>query len=144
MGREYAGGPAARLQQRDERQGHRPLNRRHNEFYDWPDHAPNNGKGPRGSDYTAYGRLHDLGVTTIAAGNDLLDTRMADLCEDIKAEGIIIYTIVYGAKPNAQTKALFQTCATTPDYYYYAPDGATMKAVFKKVGRQLGNLRIAH
>lgn len=115
-----------------------------NQFYDWPDHTPNSGKGPRGSDYTAYGRLQDLGVSTIAAGNDLLDTRMADLCTAIKNEGIIMYTITYGSKPDANTKKLFQNCATSPDYYFHAPDGATMKAVFKKVGRQLGNLRISH
>lgn len=114
-----------------------------NEVYDWPDHTPNSGKGPRGSDMTAYGRLLDMGVSSIAAGNDLLDARMATLCTDIKREGIIIYAITFGAKPNAQTKLLFQTCATTPDYYFHAPDGATMKAVFKKVGRQLGNLRIS-
>ncbi|MFO1127362.1 MAG: TadE/TadG family type IV pilus assembly protein [Rhodospirillales bacterium] len=115
-----------------------------NQFYDWPDHTPNNGKGPRGSDYTAYGRLYDMGVTSIDAGNDLLDSRMADLCTKIKAEGIIMYTITYGATPDKATKALFQSCATSPDYYFHAPDGATMKAVFKKVGRQLGNLRISH
>ncbi|MFO1154187.1 MAG: pilus assembly protein TadG-related protein [Rhodospirillales bacterium] len=116
-----------------------------NQFYDWdqPD-GKSSPDGPRGSDYTAYGRLNDLGVSTIAAGNDLLDTRMATLCTKIKAEGIIMYTITYGATPDKATKTLFQNCATSPDYYFHAPDGATMKAVFKKVGRQLGNLRISH
>lgn len=127
-----------------------------NEFYDYDQEEIVNGKGrskgtpqvhpdgPRGSDFTAYGRLFDLGVATISAGNALLDNRMASLCTDIKKEGIIIYAITYGASPDKATKKMFQTCATSPDYYFHAPDGPTMKAIFKRVGRQLGNLRIAH
>jgi Flp pilus assembly protein TadG len=115
-----------------------------NQFYDWPNHQPNNGVGPGGSDVTAFGRLHDLGVATLAAGQDLLDDRMAEMCETMKEEDIILYTITFGAKPDAQTKTLFQNCATTNDYYFHAPDGATLKNVFRTVGRQLSNLRIAH
>jgi hypothetical protein len=62
----------------------------------------------------------------------------------MKEEEIILYTITFGSKPDAQTKALFQDCATSSDYYFHAPDGATLKSAFRTVGRQLSNLRIAH
>jgi Flp pilus assembly protein TadG len=117
-----------------------------NEVYDH-----NSDKLPRGSDFTAYGYLYDMlddsgnkTITSIAKGNELLDKRMAGMCEDIKKNGVIIYAITYGSKPDAATQTLFGKCATSPDYYYHAPDGAKMKSVFKKIGRQLGNLRIAH
>lgn len=122
-----------------------------NEVYDHKDASKGHYEGPRGSDFTAYGRLYDMlddngnaTITSISKGNDLLDSRMASLCQDIKQTGIIIYTITYGSKPDTQTKQLFEKCATVPAYYFHAPDGATMKSVFKKVGRHLSSLRIAY
>ena len=108
-----------------------------------------NGGGPRGSDFTAYGRLHDAsfmgpGTTaTVAQGRANLDTRMTTVCNRMKAEGILIYTITFGTQPTASTQNLYRTCATRPEYYYHSPDNATLRSVFRSIGIQLSNLRIA-
>ena len=114
-----------------------------NQFYDWPDHQPNSGAGPNGSDYTAYGRLTDAGFTSINQGNDVLDGRMASECAAMKAQGIIIYTMVYGGAPDNATKTLFQNCASNPAQYFYAPNNTAMADAFRTIGTALSNLRIA-
>ncbi len=57
-----------------------------NQVYD------HNGNGPRGSDYTSFGRLHDfMGAgATIAQGIAEWDRRMTTVCGRMKAQGIII------------------------------------------------------
>jgi Flp pilus assembly protein TadG len=105
-------------------------------------HDQDTGSGTPGSDYTAYGRLEAMGVSTLAQGRSILDARHAATCAAMKAEGIIIYTIIFGGSPDAQAQNLFRNCATTPSMYYYAPNNATLAAAFKSIGGQLANLRI--
>ncbi len=110
-----------------------------NQFYD------NSGVNPPRSDYTAYGRVEALGVsgsTAIAAGRAILDTRMAETCTAMKAEGIRIYSIIFGSAPDNTAKTLYTNCATTPAMYYYAPTNAALTSAFKSIGGQLANLRI--
>ncbi|MGF1659413.1 MAG: TadE/TadG family type IV pilus assembly protein [Rubrimonas sp.] len=107
-----------------------------NVFYD---HPPT---GPDGSDYTAYGRLNDLGYTSIAAGNTELDSRLARMCEAMKDEGVLIYTITFGGSPNAATQTLYRDCATEPSGYFHAPDAANLSTAFRSIGQRLSNLRI--
>jgi Flp pilus assembly protein TadG len=114
-----------------------------NDVYD------HNGGGPRGSDYTAFGRLHDAtfmgpGTTaTIPQGRNNLNARMTTICNRVKAEGILIYTITFGTAPNAATQTLYRACATRPEFYYHSPDNGTLRTVFRTIGVQLSNLRIA-
>jgi Flp pilus assembly protein TadG len=108
-----------------------------NQFYD---HDTSN--NPPRSDFTAYGRLEALGVTTLAQGRTLLDQRMAQTCTAMKAQGIRIYSIIFGGAPDAQARTLFQNCATTPAMYYYAPTNAQLAGVFRAIGGQLANLKI--
>lgn len=108
-----------------------------------------NGGGPRGSDYTAYGRLHDAsfmgpGTTaTVAQGRANLDARMTTICNRMKTEGILIYTITFGTQPVTSTQDLYRTCATRPEYYFHSPNNSTLRTVFRTIGIQLSNLRIA-
>jgi hypothetical protein len=60
----------------------------------------------------------------------------------MKAQGIRIYTIIFGAAPDAAARDLFEECATTPAMYYYAPTNAQLANVFRAIGGQLANLRI--
>jgi Flp pilus assembly protein TadG len=107
-----------------------------NQFYDH-----DSGAAP-GSDYTAYGRLEALGVTTLAQGRAVLDGRMASTCGAMKAEGIRIYAITFGGSPDATAQALFRNCASTPAMYYHAPTNAILAEVFTAIGGELANLRI--
>ena len=108
-----------------------------NQFYDH-----DGGSGTPGSDYTSYGRLENLGVTTLGQGRAILDQRMARTCTSMKTEGIRIYSIIFGASPDATAQTLFRNCATQPSMYFYAPDNATLANAFKAIGGELANLRI--
>lgn len=108
-----------------------------NQFYDHDTAA-----GTPGSDYTAYGRLEELGATTLSQGRRILDARMAGTCRAMKKEGIEIYAIIFGPSPDAQTQDLYRTCATSPTMYYRATDEAALYAAFDAIAARLSNLRI--
>jgi Flp pilus assembly protein TadG len=118
-----------------------------NQFHDNDTSTANN--SVPASDYTAYGRIETLignsnGTATQrrATGRTILDTRMSETCTAMKAEGIRIYSIIFGASPDATARTLFTNCATTPAMYYYAPNNATLATAFRSIGGQLANLRI--
>lgn len=118
-----------------------------NQFHDNSNDSKNDKEVPA-SDYTAYGRIEDLvGYSTgkedarRSDGRAILDARMTETCNAMKAAGIRIYTITFN-KPDATAKALFKKCATTEAMYWHAPDNDTLSAVFRAIGGQLANLRI--
>src|SRR3546814_1006574 len=51
---------------------------------------------PKGSDFSAYGRLEDFGYSDLSAGKAEVDRRMAETCEAMKAAGIELYTVTFG------------------------------------------------
>ena len=101
---------------------------------------------PTDADYTAYGRLGEnrLGLTTISNANAQteINNRMTALCTAMKAKGIIIYTIVVEV-PSAATNALYQSCASKPEYYFPTPDVNDLGTVFREIATQLSNLRLS-
>lgn len=114
-----------------------------NQFFDFTGHQPDDGIGPDGSDYTAYGRLGAFGFTDIDDAREEIDIRFARTCEAMKAEGIIIYAITFGSTPNTSTQNLFRNCATKSSFFFHAPSNAILEDVFTTIGRQLSNLRIS-
>lgn len=124
-----------------------------NEFYDLPHtkdrkgNVTSPGDESTPSDYTAYGRVNapgpvGLAKSTTGAGVTVLNSRMAATCTAMKAEGIRIYSIIFGDSPKAGTRALFEACATSPAMYYYAPGDDELARAFTSIGGQLANLRI--
>ncbi|WP_207479770.1 TadE/TadG family type IV pilus assembly protein [Arenibaculum pallidiluteum] len=113
-----------------------------NQFFDWTDHGPNKGVGPRGSDYTAYGRLEDFGYSNLDAARREIDRRMLRTCGAAKQQGIQIYTITFGDVPDHDTQELYRACATTPSFYFHAPDRLGLAQAFRRVGQIMSNLRI--
>ncbi|MFO1143314.1 MAG: TadE/TadG family type IV pilus assembly protein [Amaricoccus sp.] len=118
-----------------------------NQFHD-NDTSTSNNSVPA-SDYTAYGRIEALNGNSNGTaqqrrdtGRATLDSRMAATCTAMKAQGIRIYSIIFGAAPDSTAKTLFTNCATTPAMYYYAPNNGTLATAFKSIGGQLANLRI--
>jgi len=112
-----------------------------NQVYDWPNHGPT-GAGPRGSDYTAYGRLFDFGYTDKDTARREVDRRFANTCEAMKAKGIELFTITFGSTPNSETQALYKGCATTAKHYFHSPSNAELAGAFRSIGQQLSSLRI--
>ena len=68
---------------------------------------------------------------------------MLAMCTAMKAEGIIIYTLTFGAAPDAGTKDLFEDCATDLDMYFHAASSSTLEQAFEQIADELSNLRIA-
>jgi hypothetical protein len=98
-----------------------------------------------GGDYNAYGRLSEgrLGTTSKSAAGAVLDDGMLEMCQTMKAEGIIIYTMTFGPSPDADTRELFETCATEPDMYFNAPSATALQQAFVQIADELSALRIA-
>jgi Flp pilus assembly protein TadG len=112
-----------------------------NEWYSWPNGAPDNqGNG----DATSYGResTNVLGLSPSNA-TTYLNGLMSTMCTTIKSHGIIIYTILFdhSAVP-AQTEALFQNCASSPQNYFLTPTASDLEAAFSTIGSQLASLRL--
>jgi hypothetical protein len=60
----------------------------------------------------------------------------------MKAKKIKIYTIIFGSAPSTTTRALYESCASSPAMYYYAPTPADLAPAFRAIGGQLANLLI--
>ncbi|HYM32136.1 MAG TPA: hypothetical protein VEU47_12595 [Candidatus Cybelea sp.] len=96
------------------------------------------------SDFTSFGRLDQglLGTTSSATATAILNNRITDMCNAIKAKGITIYAITFtSAASGSQT--LFKNCATDPTKYFNAPDQATLQTAFTTIANQLNNLRLS-
>lgn len=95
-------------------------------------------------DMTAYKRPQDnlLGTTNPNTATNIINANFAALCESMKAEGIIIYTITFNLS-NTTVQDLWRTCASKPSYYFNSPNAADLAGAFKTIGDSLSNLRIS-
>lgn len=87
--------------------------------------------------YSAYGLTSEHNLN---AGD--LDDRMAEVCENMKEDGILLYTITFDSGVSNSTKELFRECATSDSNYYDAPDQEDLINVFETISRELSNLHI--
>jgi Flp pilus assembly protein TadG len=103
---------------------------------------------PVDGDYTAYGRLAErrLGstITSTALAKTEINSRMTRLCAAMKAQGIIVYTIVL-EETDPDTRQLYRSCASTPNsaYAYFSPTEDELAGIFSEIATQLANLRLA-
>ena len=95
------------------------------------------------SSFSAYGYLSDgrLGTTSSNTAENTLDSRTTEVCNAIKAEGILIYTITFQVSSNT-SRNLMRNCATDTSKYFDSPDAATLTQTFRAIGKELSNLRI--
>ena len=98
------------------------------------------------SDYTGYGRIGDTfmpGATEEDDGLDTLDGKFSRVCEQMKSQGITIYTITFGSGASSgRIRDLFRDCASDPGNYFHAPDNDDLAPAFRTIGQELANLRI--
>jgi Flp pilus assembly protein TadG len=99
---------------------------------------------PNLSWYSGYGYVEQgrLGATEMAGAHAELDARTATLCQNIKDEGILIYTITFQLA-DGPIKDLMRNCASEPDNYFDSPDNDTLRQHFQAIGKELRNLRIS-
>lgn len=116
--------------------------------YDFPGGGSPNGTHPSKSDYTGYGRLGEdlmdeiFGSSNANTVRDKINARVASQCTEAKAQGIIIYTVVFTSSVNNTTKNMYKACASDPGKYWYAPDSASLSGAFGAIGADLAKLRI--
>lgn len=115
-----------------------------NSWYSWTTGYPDKSGD---TDRTAYGRVSDhvLGSSvTTSNATSIINSMMAEMCTNIKAQGIIIYTIIYNhSSVSSSTQTLFQNCASAPSDYYVAPSASELEAAFSDIGGQLSDVRIS-
>ncbi len=87
--------------------------------------------------YTAYGLTNEHDID---AGD--LDDRLEETCENMKEEGILLYTITFDSGVNEATKELFRNCASRISNYHDAPTQEDLENVFEQIARELSNLHI--
>jgi len=96
------------------------------------------------SNYSSYGYLSERRLDTdnknTAKGK--VNDKMTTLCNNIKAEGITLYTVTFRLNSN-DLKTVFRNCATQPDYYFDSTSNGELEEHFKAIARSLTELRIA-
>ena len=93
--------------------------------------------------YSAYETPANLGASTRDGAIAALNSRTRAVCNAIRGAGIILYTITVGSQASSQGKNLMRDCASSSAHYFHSPNGGTLQMVFRSIGSQLANLRIA-
>lgn len=105
--------------------------------------------------YTAYGTPNlttgpQLGPNACSGfggncntGEGVLNTRTTQICNAMKAQGILVYTIAFGTDISGTAQTMLQNCASSTDYYFYSPTAASLSTAFKQIGDSLANLHIS-
>jgi Flp pilus assembly protein TadG len=96
------------------------------------------GQNSMGGEVTGYWRTDNHEIN-----NSDLNVRFAEICEDLKAKGALIYTVTFTSSISDDTKDYYRNCATSPSQYYDAPNQADLIDVFETISRQLANLHIS-
>ncbi len=89
------------------------------------------------SRYSAYGATQDHNID---AGD--LNEKFEDVCNNLKDDGVIIYTVTFAGGVNENTKDYYRECATAEEYYHDAPSQDDLIDVFETISRELSNLHI--
>jgi hypothetical protein len=93
-----------------------------------------------GSGYIWQNRLGITGGTQ-AQRQAVLDARETSVCANMKAQGIIIYTIRIDVTDN--NYGVIQACASTPDQFYNVVDVTQLYATFDTIAASIEKLRIS-
>ncbi len=84
-----------------------------------------------------------LGTTNSSTAVTAMNTRTLQVCNAMKAQGVLIYTIALGTDLNASSLSMLEGCATNSDYYFNSPTTDDLQHAFHIIGDSLANLRIS-
>lgn len=71
------------------------------------------------------------------------DTWTTEVCDQIKAQGISIYTVTFGDSIPTDTRDLIMNCASAPSQYFHAASGEELSEAFKSVSKKLTKLSLS-
>ena len=85
-----------------------------------------------------------LGITsgTTSQRRAAMDSRLSELCANMKAKGVIIYTV--RVEVTSGTSTVLQDCASSADKFYDVQNASQLTAVFDAIAGSIQNLRIMH
>ncbi|HYE46248.1 MAG TPA: pilus assembly protein TadG-related protein [Caulobacter sp.] len=97
------------------------------------------------SSYNSLGYIWQgrLGITSGGEGarTARMDKRLELLCENIKAKGVVVYTVRVEVRSGASS--LLRKCASSPDRYFDVQDSDDLNNVFQTIAGEIANLRIS-
>ena len=70
-------------------------------------------------------------------------TQALALCTEMKAQGIVVYTVGFDMGGDADALQLLEDCASSPANFYVADNGADLQLAFAAIGTEISRLRIA-
>ena len=85
--------------------------------------------------YSAYGSYPGL-------SDNNLDSKVTSVCNNVKAQGVTLYTITFQSGISNSTRTLFRNCATKEEFYFDAPSNQDLIEVFENIANQLSQLHI--
>lgn len=65
------------------------------------------------------------------------------LCDNMKAQGVIIYTVGFDVASDQNAKDIMTACATDAEHVYLPSTGAALKDAFHAIGQDISRLRIS-
>jgi len=70
-------------------------------------------------------------------------TQARAICANMKAQGILVYTVGFKITAGGQADTTMKQCATDSTYYYNAGDGGTLRMAFRDIALKIATLRLA-
>lgn len=98
------------------------------------------------SDYGAYGYLSTGRLDSTSNRSKALtnvNNITQDMCTKLKAKGVRVFTVVFGAD-TAANRDLYSNCASTPANYYLTKDQTQLKAAFQNIAFAISALYITN
>ncbi|MGE4314495.1 MAG: pilus assembly protein TadG-related protein [Pseudobdellovibrionaceae bacterium] len=88
--------------------------------------------------YTPYGGYTQSSVRSVTTMND----RFAETCQNMKDDGILIYTVTFTSGISDNTKDYYRECASDESKYYDAPSQTDLLNAFNAISKELSNIYI--
>ena len=101
---------------------------------------------PNNSRYTGlgYAWMERLGLDETSSASEraaVMNQRLAQLCTNMKAQGIVIYTV--RVEVSSGSSSLLQACATEADNFYDVQNVADLDDAFDAIAGQVSRLRLS-
>lgn len=65
------------------------------------------------------------------------------LCDAMKAQGVVVYTVGFALSGNANAEAIMEECATSAEHVYLPDSGSELKVAFKEIAQDINALRLS-
>ena len=73
----------------------------------------------------------------------IADPLTAELCNNIKAKNIVVFSIAFEVDPGSPVQSLLQSCAGNGGQYFDADNAEQLEDAFRQIGLSLLNLRLS-